>query len=162
MEIILMERVAKLGSVGDVVTVKNGYARNFLIPQGKAKRASKESIEEFKKIKDEIEKKEKELLANAKDQSKLFESLSLKVSKKASVDGKLFGSVTNLDIVSLIEENKIKVSKSMISLPDGPIKRTGEHNIVITLHPDVVVSINLNIVGEVWFILLNNELAKWN
>ena len=162
MEIILMERVAKLGSVGDVVTVKNGYARNFLIPQGKAKRASKESIEEFKKIKDEIEKKEKELLANAKDQSKLFDSLSLKVSKKASVDGKLFGSVTNLDIVSLIEQNNIKVSKSMISLPDGPIKRTGEHNIVITLHPDVVVSINLNIVGEVWFILLNNELAKWN
>ena len=162
MEIILMERVAKLGSVGDVVTVKNGYARNFLIPQGKAKRASKESIEEFKKIKDEIEKKEKELLANAKDQSKLFESLSLKVSKKASVDGKLFGSVTNLDIVSLIEESNIKVSKSMISLPDGPIKRTGEHNIVITLHPDVVVNINLNIVGEVWFILLNNELAKWN
>ena len=162
MEIILMERVAKLGSVGDVVTVKNGYARNFLIPQGKAKRASKESIEEFKKIKDEIEKKEKELLANAKDQSKLFESLSLKVSKKASVDGKLFGSVTNLDIVNLIEENNIKVSKSMISLPDGPIKRTGEHNIVITLHPDVVVNINLNIVGEVWFILLNNELAKWN
>ena len=162
MEIILMERVAKLGSVGDVVTVKNGYARNFLIPQGKAKRASKESIEEFKKIKDEIEKKEKELLANAKDQSKLFENLSLKISKKASVDGKLFGSVTNLDIVNLIEENNIKVSKSMISLPDGPIKRTGEHNIVITLHPDVVVNINLNIVGEVWFILLNNELAKWN
>ena len=152
MEIILMERVAKLGSVGDVVTVKNGYARNFLIPQGKAKRATKDSIEEFKKIKDEIEKKEKELLANAKDQSKLFESLSLKVSKKASVDGKLFSSVTNLDIVNLIEENNIKVSKSMISLPDGPIKRTGEHNIVITLHPDVVVSINLNIVGEVWFI----------
>ena len=149
MEIILMERIAKLGSVGDVVTVKNGYARNFLIPQGKAKRASKESIEEFKKIKDEIEKKEKELLANAKDQSKLFDSLSLKVSKKASVDGKLFGSVTNLDIVSLIEQNNIKISKSMISLPDGPIKRTGEHNIVITLHPDVVVSINLNIVGEV-------------
>jgi len=144
-----MERVAKLGSVGDVVTVKNGYARNFLIPQGKAKRASKESIEEFKKIKDEIEKKEKELLANAKDQSKLFENLSLKVSKKASVDGKLFGSVTNLDIVSLIEENNININKSMISLPDGPIKRTGEHNIVITLHPDVVVNINLNIVGEV-------------
>ena len=162
MEIILMERVAKLGSVGDVVTVKNGYARNFLIPQGKAKRASKESIEEFKKIKDEIEKKEKELLANAEDQSKLFENLSFKISKKASVDGKLFGSVTNLDIVSLIEENKIKVSKSMISLPDGPIKRTGEHNIVITLHPDVIVNINLNIVGEVWFILLNNELAKWD
>jgi len=149
MEIILMERVSKLGSVGDVVTVKNGYARNFLIPQGKAKRATKESIEEFKKIKDEIEKKEKELLANAKDQSKLFENLSLKITKKASVDGKLFGSVTNLDIVNLIEENNIKVSKSMISLPDGPIKRTGEHNIVITLHPDVVVNLNLNIVGEV-------------
>ena len=149
MEIILMERVSKLGSVGDVVTVKNGYARNFLIPQGKAKRATKESIEEFKKIKDEIEKKEKELLANAKDQSKLFENLSLKINKKASVDGKLFGSVTNLDIVNLIEENNIKVSKSMISLPDGPIKRTGEHNIVITLHPDVVVNLNLNIVGEV-------------
>ena len=149
MEIILMERVSKLGSVGDVVTVKNGYARNFLIPQGKAKRATKESIEEFKKIKDEIEKKEKELLANAKDQSKLFENLSFNISKKASVDGKLFGSVTNLDIVNLIDENNIKVSKSMISLPDGPIKRTGEHMIVITLHPDVVVNLNLNIVGEV-------------
>ena len=78
-----MERVAKLGSVGDVVTVKNGYARNFLIPQGKAKRASKESIEEFKKIKDEIEKKEKELYSNATEQSKLFENLSLKISKKS-------------------------------------------------------------------------------
>ena len=104
MEIILMERVAKLGSVGDVVTVKNGYARNFLIPQGKAKRASKESIEEFKKIKDEIEKKEKELLSHATEQSKLFENISLKISKKASVDGKLFGSVTNLDIVIYLKE----------------------------------------------------------
>ena len=155
MEIILMERVAKLGSVGDVVTVKNGYARNFLIPQGKAKRASKESIEEFKKIKDQIEKKEKELHSKATEQSKLFENLSLKISKKASVDGKLFGSVTNLDIVSLVEENNINITKSMISLPDGPIKRTGEHNIVITLHPDVVININLNIVGEVWFIFNN-------
>ena len=118
-------------------------------PQGKAKRASKESIEEFKKIKDEIEKKEKELLSHATEQSKLFENLSLKISKKASVDGKLFGSVTNLDIVSLVEENNVKISKSMISLTDGPIKRTGEHNIVITLHPDVVVNVNLNIIGEV-------------
>ena len=73
----------------------------------------------------------------------------MKITKKASVDGKLFGSVTNLDIVNLVEGNNVKISKSMISLPDGPIKRTGEHNIVITLHPDVVVNVNLNIIGEV-------------
>ena len=147
MEIILMERVAKLGSVGDVVTVKNGYARNFLIPQGKAKRASKESIEDFKKIKDEIEKKE--LYSKATQQSKLFENLSLKVSKKASVDGKLFGSVTNLDIVSLVEENNINITKSMISLPDGLSRELVSIILLLPCTPDVVIDININIVGEV-------------
>ena len=146
MEIILMERVAKLGSVGMLLQLKTDMLVIFSYLKERQK-SFKESIEEFKKIKDEIEKKEKELyLMQQNNQS--FSKFIFKISKKASVDGK-FLVQSQIRYCEFIEENNVKISKSMISLPDGPIKRTGEHNIVITLHPDVVVNVNLNIIGEV-------------
>ena len=148
MQIILMEKVASLGQLGDVVNVKNGYARNFLIPQGKAKRATDISIAEFETKRVELEKEQAELLADSQAYAAKFDSLMVQISQKTGVDGKLFGSVTSADIVDALKAQGFEVDKTMIRMPDGPLKQVGDHPLTIVLHSDVSVNITVSVLGE--------------
>ena len=148
MQIILMEKVASLGQLGDVVNVKNGYARNFLIPQGKAKRATDASIAEFEAKRAELEKAQAEILADSQAYAAKFDSLMVQISQKTGVDGKLFGSVTNSDIVDALKDQGFEVDRTMIRMPDGPLKQVGDHPLTIVLHSDVLVNITVSVLGE--------------
>jgi large subunit ribosomal protein L9 len=148
MQIILMEKVASLGQLGDVVNVKNGYARNFLIPQGKAKRATDASIAEFETKRVELEKEQAKLLADSQAYAAKFDSLMIQISQKTGVDGKLFGSVTSADIVDALKAQGFEVDKTMIRMPDGPLKQVGDHPLTIVLHSDVSVNITVSVLGE--------------
>mgnify|MGYP002631013168 FL=1 len=148
MQIILMEKVASLGQLGDVVNVKNGYARNFLIPQGKAKRATDASIAEFEAKRAELEKAQAEILADSQAYAAKFDSLMVQISQKTGVDGKLFGSVTNSDIVDALKAQGFEVDRAMIRMPDGPLKKVGDHPLTIVLHSDVLVNITVSVLGE--------------
>lgn len=148
MQIILMEKVASLGQLGDVVNVKNGYARNFLIPQGKAKRATDTSIAEFETKRAELEKEQAELLAGSQAYAAKFDSLMVQISQKTGVDGKLFGSVTSADIVNALKAQGFEIDKTMIRMPDGPLKQVGDHPLTIVLHSDVSVNITVSVLGE--------------
>lgn len=148
MQIILMEKVANLGQLGDVVNVKNGYARNFLIPKGKAKRATQSAIEEFEAKRAELEKKQADLLGVAQARAEKLNGLMVQVTEKAGVDGKLFGSVTNADIEAALKGQGFEVERAMIRMPEGPLKQVGDHPVTIALHSDVVAHIVVSVLGE--------------
>jgi large subunit ribosomal protein L9 len=148
MEVILMEKMPNLGQLGDVVKVKQGYARNFLIPQGKAKRATEANRKEFEAKRAELERQQAEILATAQSRADKINGLTVQVTQKAGVDGRLFGSVTNQDIVDALKVQGFDVNKSEIRLPEGPLKTVGDHPVSVALHSDVVVDITVSVLGE--------------
>jgi large subunit ribosomal protein L9 len=148
MQVILLEKVINLGTLGDVVRVKDGYARNFLIPQGKAKRANAANLAEFEKRRAELEKAQAELFAQAQEKGARLEGITVQIVQKAGVDGKLFGSVTNSDIAQALKQHGIEVPKASIRMPEGPLKMIGDYPIKVALHADVVVSITTSVLGE--------------
>ena len=148
MQVILMEKVANLGNLGDVVKVKDGYARNFLIPHGKAKRATEENLKAFESRRAELEKAQGELLARAQERGAKLDGLALQITQKAGVDGRLFGSVTNYDIVGSLKAQGFEVERSQVRMPTGPLKQVGEYHIAIALHTDVIVTVNISVLGE--------------
>ncbi len=148
MQIILLEKVVNLGQLGDVVKVKEGYARNYLIPHGKAKRATKENLAEFEKRRAELERAQNEALAKAQEQGAKLDGLTVQVTQKAGVDGKLFGSVTNVDVAEALKAQGFEVPRANIRMPEGPLKTVGDHTLQIALHTDVVVSITVSVLGE--------------
>ena len=148
MQIILMEKVVNLGLMGDVVKVKNGYARNFLIPQGKAKRVTEAAVAEFQAKRAELEKAQAEILAAAQAHAAKLDGLIVQISQKSGIDGKLFGSVTNVDIVDALKLQGLEVEKSMIRMPQGPLKQVGDHPLVVALHSDVLANITVSVLGE--------------
>jgi len=148
MQIILLEKVINLGGLGDVVKVKDGYARNFLLPKGKAKRATANNLAEFEKRRHELEAAQNAALAAAQDKGAKLEGMALTVRQKAGVDGRLFGSVTNIDIVDALIAQGHEVERAMVRLPQGPLKMIGEYDISVALHSDVVVQIKVTVQGE--------------
>ena len=143
MQIILLERVAGLGNLCDVVTVKNGYARNFLIPTAKAKRATEANLKEFEERRAELEAKQAAVLADAQARQAKLDGQTITISQKAGVDGRLFGSVTNADIADAIKANGIEVVKANVRLPEGPFKAVGEYTVEVALHADAVATITV-------------------
>lgn len=149
MQIILLEKVANLGQLGDVVKVKDGYARNFLIPQGKAKRATTANLEAFEARRAELEAKQAAILADAQARAEKLNGAVVTIAQKAGVDGRLFGAVTNADIAEAIAASAgVEVKKSDVRLPNGPFKAIGEYNVEIALHHDVIVEISVTVVAE--------------
>ena len=148
MQVILLEKVVNLGALGDVVKVKDGYARNYLLPQGKAKRATAESLAEFEKKRGDLERVQSEALAAAQEKGAKLEGLMIQITQKAGVDGRLFGSVTTFDIVEALKGQGFEVERSMIRLPQGPLKTVGDHAIGIALHTDVLVHVKISVLGE--------------
>ena len=148
MQVILLEKVANLGNLGDIVKVKDGFGRNFLIPQGKAKRATDSNKAEFEAKRAELEKQQVVLLDSAKERAKALAGFTLSVTQKSGVDGKLFGSVTNTDIAEGLTAKNIKVVKAEIRMPNGPLKTVGQHQVTIALHHDVTVDISIDVIGE--------------
>ena len=148
MQVILMEKVVNLGGLGDVVKVKDGFARNFLIPQGKAKRATDKNLKEFENRRSELEKKANEQLTGAQERAQKLEGMKIDIAQKAGVDGRLFGSVTNADIAETLGKQGLTVKKAEIRMPQGPLKHVGEFPIVIQLHSDVLANILVHVVAE--------------
>ena len=148
MQIILLEKVTNLGALGDIVKVRDGFARNYLIPQGKAKRATRENLAEFEQRRAELEKAQNEQLTTAQEKAEKLEGLAVQIAQKAGVDGKLFGSVTNADIAEALKEHGFDIQKSAIRMPQGPLKNVGEHSLKVALHTDVVVTINVSVIAE--------------
>ena len=145
MQIILMEKVVNLGGLGDVVKVKDGYARNFLIPSGRARRATAANIAVFEAQKAELEAQAAARLAAAQEQAGKLEGLAIQVSSKAGVDGRLFGSITNADIAEALKARGHDVAKADVRLPDGPLKTLGDFAVVLALHSDVTASITVSV-----------------
>jgi large subunit ribosomal protein L9 len=148
MQVILLEKVGNLGNLGDVVKVKDGYGRNFLIPHGKAKRATETNMAEFETKRAELEKQQSVLLTAAQKRVKGLEGYKLEIIQKSGVDGKLFGSVSNIDIAEALNKADLKVVKAEIRMPDGPLKTIGDHPITIALHHDVITEIVVSVIGE--------------
>ena len=148
MEIILLEKIINLGELGDIVNVKDGYGRNFLILQGKAKRATESNKAEFEIKRAEIEKQQAALLKVAQKRTKDLDGFVLEIKQKSGIDGKLFGSVTNVDIIEAINNAGHEVVKSEIRMPEGPIKNTGDYMITLTLHQEANVEIKVTVIGE--------------
>jgi len=148
MQVILMEKVVNLGGLGDVVKVKDGYARNFLIPHGKAKRATQANLKEFEARRADLEKKANEQLASAQERGTKLEGMKVDIAQKAGVDGRLFGSVTNADIAEALGKQGVEVKKAEIRMPAGPLKHIGEFPITIQLHSDVLANITVHVVAE--------------
>jgi large subunit ribosomal protein L9 len=148
MQVILMEKVANLGNLGDVVKVKDGFARNYLIPHGKAKRATQDNLKAFESKRAELEKAQNELLAKAQEHGAKLEGFMLQITQKAGPDGRLFGSVTNYDIVEALEKQGHKVERAQIRMPQGPLKQVGDYPIQVALHTDVAATIKVSVLGE--------------
>ncbi len=148
MQIILMEKVPNLGQLGDVVKVKDGYARNFLIPQGKAKRATDANLAEFQRRREDLERGQADLLTAAQERASRLEGLMVQVSQKAGVDGRLFGSVTTADVADALGKIGFEVAKAAVRLPQGPLKQVGDYEMVIDLHMDVKATIKVSVLGE--------------
>jgi len=148
MQVILMEKVVNLGALGDVVKVKDGYARNFLIPQGKAKRATESNLKVFEAKRAELEKAQADQFAQAQERGAKLEGLMVQISQKAGVDGRLFGSVTNYDIVEALQKQGFEVERAQVRMPAGPIKQIGDSAITVALHTDLVVNITVSVLGE--------------
>ena len=148
MQIILLDKVVNLGTLGDVVKVKDGYARNFLIPSGRARRATASAKQEFEVKRADLEKAAATKLAEQQALGEKLAGTTIKLTQKAGVDGRLFGSVTNADIAEELVKNGYKVVKSQIRMPNGPIKLVGDNTIGVALHTDVVVDITVSVYGE--------------
>jgi large subunit ribosomal protein L9 len=148
MEIILMEKVTNLGNLGDKVRVKDGYARNFLIPQGKARRVTEKALAEFEARRAELERLQAEKLAAAQALAEKISTTTLKLARNAGVDGKLFGSVNNFDISEALKAEGIAVERAQVRLPQGPLKQVGEYELTLALHTDVVATLKLAVVAE--------------
>ena len=148
MQIILLEKIANLGNLGDVVKVKDGYARNFLIPQGMAKRATKANIAAFEERKAELEKQSAEKLAAAQARAEKLAGIAITIAQKAGVDGRLFGSINNADIASALATQGMEVAKAEVRLPEGPLKAVGEYPVTLSLHSDVTCDITVTVVAE--------------
>jgi large subunit ribosomal protein L9 len=147
-QVILMEKVVNLGNLGDVVKVKDGYARNYLIPGGHAKRATEANIAEFEIRRVELEKEQVDKLAAAQARASKLEGLMVQITQKAGVDGRLFGSVGNADIAEALKAQGHDVSKAEVRLPEGPFKMIGDYPVVLSLHTDVTASITVSVLGE--------------
>jgi large subunit ribosomal protein L9 len=148
MQIILLEKVANLGNLGDVVKVKDGYARNFLIPTRQARRATAAAIKEFEVKRAELEKLAAEKLAAAQALGESLAGKTVRVAQKAGVDGRLFGSVTNADIADALSKLGTAINKSQVRLPLGPLKTVGEFTVNVAPHTDVVVEVTVQVVAE--------------
>ena len=148
MQIILLEKVVNLGNLGDIVKVKDGYARNFLIPNKHARRATKDAIAEFEVRRAELEKIAAEKLAAAQAQGEKLAGSTVQIAQKAGVDGRLFGSVTNADIAEALGKQGFAVEKAQVRLPEGPLKMVGDHPVQISLHTDVLVDVTVSVLGE--------------
>ena len=148
MQIILLEKIANVGNLGDVVKVKDGYARNFLIPHGKAKRATPDNLKAIEARRADLEKAAAEKLATAQALAEKLEGATLRISQKSGVDGRLFGSVTNVDVVDALKKQGTDVEKAMVRMPSGPLKQVGDHPVTVALHTDVTAHITVHVVGE--------------
>ncbi|CAG9933035.1 50S ribosomal protein L9 [Candidatus Nitrotoga arctica] len=148
MQVILMEKMVNLGQLGDVVKVKNGYARNFLIPQGKAKRATEGNKAEFAVRRLELEAAEQAKVGEAQARAEKYNGLTVQIVQKAGVDGKLFGSVTNADIVTALALQGFTVEKTQVRMSAGHIKQVGDYPVNIALHTDVIANIIVSVLGE--------------
>ena len=148
MQVILLEKVVNVGNLGDVVKVKDGYARNFLIPQKMARRATESAKAEFEAKRAELEKAAAEKLSASQAQGEKLNGMTITIAQKAGVDGRLFGSVTNFDIAEALSKQGFAVEKAQVRMPNGPLKTTGEHPVAVALHTDVVVDITVAVVGE--------------
>jgi len=148
MQIILLEKVVNLGNLGEVVKVKDGYARNFLIPQRKARRATTTAVAEFEVKRAELENIAAAKLAVSQALGEKLTGQTVQVSQKSGVDGRLFGSVTNADLAVALAKQGFAVEKAQVRLPNGPLKTTGEHIVSVALHTDVVVDVTILVVGE--------------
>ncbi len=148
MQVILMEKVVNLGNLGDVVKVKDGYARNFLIPGGHAKRATETNIAEFETRRAELEKEQAARFAAAQARAEKLEGLMIQITQKAGVDGRLFGSVGNADIAEALKTQGHEVAKAEVRLPEGPFKMIGDYPVVLSLHTDVLANITVSVLGE--------------
>ncbi|MCL2830245.1 MAG: 50S ribosomal protein L9 [Betaproteobacteria bacterium] len=148
MQIILMEKVVNLGNLGDLVKVKDGFARNYLIPQGKAKRATPAAMAEFEARRAELEKAAAEKFEAAQAFAEKINGLMVQITRKAGVDGRLFGSVSNFDIAEALGQQGFEVEKSSIRMPGGPLKAVGDAQVEIALHTDVHAHITVSVLGE--------------
>jgi large subunit ribosomal protein L9 len=144
-----MEKLPNLGNLGDVVKVKDGYARNFLIPHGKARRATEANLKAFETRRAELERTQSEQLANAQERGAKLDGLLLQITQKAGVDGRLFGSVTNYDIVEALGKQGFEIERAQVRMPAGPLKQVGDHDVAIALHTDVVVHVKISVLGEI-------------
>lgn len=148
MQIILMDKVANLGNLGDVVKVKDGYARNFLIPKRIAKRATPAALAEFEARRAELEKIAAEKLAAAQGVAEKLNGVAVSVARKAGMDGRLFGSVGNADVAEALKAAGFDIDKSAVRMPEGPLKAIGEFPLDIALHTDVIANITVNVAAE--------------
>jgi len=149
MQVILLEKVGNLGGLGDVVKVKDGFARNYLIPTRRARRATESAIKEFETKRADLEKAAAEKQAAAQALGEKMSGRTIHITQKAGVDGRLFGSVTNADIAEALKAQGFDVPKGNVRMPGGPIKHTGEQTLQVALHTDVVVEVQVQVVGEV-------------
>lgn len=148
MQIILLEKVVNVGNLGDIVKVKDGYARNFLIPQKLARRATKDAIAEFEVRRAELEKTAAEKFAAAQTLGEKMSGLTVQIAQKAGVDGRLFGSVTNADIAETLTKQGFAVEKAQVRMPQGPLKMVGDYPVQVSLHTDVSVDVTVSVLGE--------------
>ncbi|MDL2284811.1 50S ribosomal protein L9 [Oxalobacter sp. OttesenSCG-928-P03] len=148
MQVILLEKITNLGNLGDIVRVKDGYARNYLIPQRMARRATAAAIEEFEARRAELEKTAAEKLSAAKGQGEKLDGMTVQILQKSGVDGRLFGSVTNADIAEALSKQGFEIQKSQVRLPTGPLKTVGDFPVSVSLHTDVTVNVTVSVLGE--------------
>ncbi len=148
MQIVLLEKIANVGNLGEVVKVKAGYARNFLIPQGKAKRATAANVKLLEEKRTELETAAGAKLAQAQELAARLDGLAVRISQKAGVDGRLFGSVSNVDIVAALKAQGVEIEKAMVRMPGGPLKQVGDYPLTIAPHTDVVANITVSVVGD--------------
>ena len=148
MQVILLEKIVNLGGLGDVVKVRDGFARNYLIPHGKAKRATPANVAEFERRRTDLEQAQADALAKAQEKAAKLDGLMVQITQKAGVDGKLFGSVTNVDVSEALKVQGFEVPKAAIRMPQGPLKTVGDHPLKIALHADVVVTVTVSVLGE--------------
>ena len=149
MQIILLEKVANLGDLGDVVKVKDGYARNFLVPQGKAKRATEANLKQFEERRAELEAKQAAIQADARVRADKLEGAVITIAQKAGVDGRLFGSVTTIDVAEAVTASGVEIKRHEVRLPNGPLKALGEYELEIALHHDVGAPVKIVVVALV-------------
>ncbi|MBO4789570.1 MAG: 50S ribosomal protein L9 [Oxalobacter sp.] len=148
MQVILLEKVVNLGNLGDVVKVKDGYARNYLIPQRIARRATEEAVKEFETKRAELEAAAAAKLAAAQEQGEKLSGLIVQILQKSGVDGRLFGSVTNYDSAEALTKQGFEIHKSQVRMPQGPFKAVGDYPVSIALHTDVIVDVTVSVLGE--------------